>query len=633
MKRITIVLAIAAMLGMPAVVTYANAEAEATSGHRTEYLARQGIIVNPREVKVSEFISAIDYGYPEPEGRLGVYAYPGQYQVSTHAQSAYLSIGIQAARHEVAELPPLNVVFVVDTSGSMREANKIDWVIDSLEVFERSIRPQDTISLVSFNTDVRVLMPTTQMRNDTDKRQFLQAVRRLVAGGNTNLYGGLELGFAQLLQNLSSERVNRIVLLSDGLPTAGVQDPAAFRRLAESYRDVGVSISAIGLGTEADLVLIRDIGHWSSGTSRFIDDRDTMEETFGSGLGRLLVSVASDVVVDVRLAPGVSLVDTWGYDHQIIDDTVSYRIPALHDSDYETIVMSLQLPAAGRTGEQRIATVETSYRSATGAIENEPQVPVTVERVAMDFPVSGITNAMALRSVMMLRYGQMLVEVGQRYYDARSRGYDNRLSTDVAESLLGLVSEFTFDMENAELRLDEPVFADQLAVLHTYQNVLAEELQIAEAMRRARYDRYRRPAPVPERTIDQHINAVVTELRYSVRDLPAGSVAILGFTGIGDADPATADLIASRTYDSLARLAGFPVVSADTVSAVSRRRSTTPADLADAALAAEIGRELEVDYVVTGMLVFSPQTVHFFERLIRTSDGTVLTAAQVMAQR
>ena len=161
MKRVVQLFSVVALMVVSVFTASASGSAEESSGKRTEYLAGQGIIVPPRDVEVWEFISAIDYGYPEPEGSLGVHAYPGQYQVSTDRQEAFVSIGVQAARREVADLPPLNIAFVVDTSGSMSAAHKIDWVRDSLQVFSESIRAGDTISLVSFNTDAEVLLPTS----------------------------------------------------------------------------------------------------------------------------------------------------------------------------------------------------------------------------------------------------------------------------------------------------------------------------------------------------------------------------------------------------------------------------------------------------------------------------------------
>ena len=623
----------AALLAVPIATAAAAGAAEEGAGARVEYLAGQGIVVHPRDIEVSQFISAIDYGYPEPDGILGVYAYPGQYQVSTESQELFLSIGVQAARRGLEDLPPLNIAFVVDTSGSMSAANKIDWVRDSLEVFERSVRDGDTVSLVSFDSAARVLLPATTIRDAADRRRFLSAVRALRATGSTNLYAGLELGFGQLLEQLSSEHVNRIVLLGDGMPNVGVVDPQSFRTLAQGYRDIGVAVTTIGLGTEANLGLLRDIAHWSSGTSRFINDRESMEEIFGSGLGRLIVPVAQDLHVEVRLAGGVYLVDTWGYDHRIVGSTVGYTIPALHDSDYETLVAILHVPSVGRAGEHRIATVNASYRAGDGRVSELGTVPVTVERVDLEHPVAGMTDAMALRAATMLRYGQVIVEVGRRYYDERSRTAEGRISADVAESLLGLVSEFRFDVENAALRLDLPLFDAELGVLARYQDILATDLRIAEELRSARYDRYRAHAPVPDRAVHQHVEAVVTELRLSMQHMRPGSVAVLGFAGVGDLDPEMEALVTARTYAALSSLRGFPVTPAPTVVSLLLSRRTAAADLADARRAAELGRALGVDYVVTGVLVTSARTIHFFERVIRTADGEVLSAAQVMLPR
>ncbi len=170
MKRSEVTtVAVILLLLFPALAVVAAGAAEESSGTRTEYLAERGQIAQPADVEVSQFVSAIDFGYPEPEGTLGIYAYPGQYQLSMDPQELVLCVGVQAARRDIEELPPLNVVFVVDTSGSMADADKIVWVRESLEVFADSVRPGDTISVVSFSNTATVLLPTTRIRGDSDR--------------------------------------------------------------------------------------------------------------------------------------------------------------------------------------------------------------------------------------------------------------------------------------------------------------------------------------------------------------------------------------------------------------------------------------------------------------------------------
>jgi hypothetical protein len=177
------------------------------------------------------------------------------------------------------------------------------------------------------------------------------------------------------------------------------------------------------------------------------------------------------------------------------------------------------------------------------------------------------------------------------------------------------------------------VFADELAVLESYQDILAEELQIAEEARRSRYDRYRMEAPTPNRAIARNIDALVSELRLSMRNLRGGAVAVLGVAGVGEISPDVEELLVAQTYSGVVSLAHLNVLSTQEVTSLVGRRAIESSDLADAALAAELGRELEADYVVTGMVIASPRSIHLFERVIRTADGEVMSAAQVMMPR
>jgi hypothetical protein len=108
---------------------WAGGRAEAASSSaRGKYLAGRGIIVPPAEVHIDSYIARINYKYPDPAGDLGVNLYSGHYQVSTGGQEEVIHIGIQGKEIEFENLPPMNLAFVIDKSGSMNEQDKMVWV-------------------------------------------------------------------------------------------------------------------------------------------------------------------------------------------------------------------------------------------------------------------------------------------------------------------------------------------------------------------------------------------------------------------------------------------------------------------------------------------------------------------------
>ncbi len=196
---------------------FAGGAAEsASSSGRGRYLAGQGVIVPPEEVRVDSYIASIDYRYPDPVGDVGLTFRSGNQQYSTRGQEGVLHIGIQGARKAFADLPPMNLAFVLDKSSSMSEQDKMEWVKQAFDIFINKVRDKDFVSLVAFDDKATVLFPSTQMRSADRRRQFQAAVQKIYPSGGSNLQAGLELGYQQVLANFRQGYVNRVLFLSDG---------------------------------------------------------------------------------------------------------------------------------------------------------------------------------------------------------------------------------------------------------------------------------------------------------------------------------------------------------------------------------------------------------------------------------
>jgi Ca-activated chloride channel family protein len=234
------VIAVCLLLGlMAASVLFAGgaAESAAASSGRGRYLAGQGVIIPPEEVRVDSSIASIDYHYPDPEGDVGVTLHSGNQQYSTAGQEGVLHIGIQGARKPYADLPPMNLAFVIDKSSSMSEDQKLDWVKQAFDIFINQVRDKDFVSLVIFDDEAQVLFPSTQMKSPERRRQFQEAVQKIYPSGGSNLQAGLELGYQQVLANFRSDYVNRVLFLSDGTEMS-----ARLRGAGAKSGDVRVSL-------------------------------------------------------------------------------------------------------------------------------------------------------------------------------------------------------------------------------------------------------------------------------------------------------------------------------------------------------------------------------------------------------
>ena len=214
MKRYAVVFLIVLML-VPHTAFSGGAAESAASSTRSLYLAERGKITPPEEIYTDSYIAAVDYVYPDPEKEAGFFLYPASYQVPAEGGETLLHIGIQGKKSGFADLPPMNLVFVVDLSSSMGDEEKIQWVKDSFKIFINKLRDADFLSLVVFSDEARTLFPSSRI-SGAKKEELINLVENLSPQGGSNLEAGLEKGYQQALMNFRENYINRLLFLSDG---------------------------------------------------------------------------------------------------------------------------------------------------------------------------------------------------------------------------------------------------------------------------------------------------------------------------------------------------------------------------------------------------------------------------------
>ena len=191
----------ALVLLIASTVSWSSGQEEGGSSGRGKYLAAQGLIIPREEVRVNSYIASIDYNYPFPEEPVGVHLYTGHRQMVAGGQDEILQIGIQAGKVPFQDLPPMNLAFVIDHSGSMAGQDKLEWVKQAFEVFIRQVRDIDFVSLVIFDGRADVVFPSTRMNTAEKRTRFKRAVDEIMPAGGTNLVVGLKLGYEQVMSN------------------------------------------------------------------------------------------------------------------------------------------------------------------------------------------------------------------------------------------------------------------------------------------------------------------------------------------------------------------------------------------------------------------------------------------------
>ncbi len=206
--------------------------------------------------------------------------------------------------------PPLNLVVVVDVSGSMGEAGKLEFVRSGLGQMVNELDDDDQVAIVTYENDAAVLRemgPVRRARNDLHG-----IIGRLQPGGGTNIYAGLEAGYREGLAAYESGRQNRLILLSDGIATQGITDRGQILELSRRYNSEGIGLTTVGLGSDFDYALMRDLATQGDGNFYFVENAAAVEEVFTEELSYFTVPVAFDVEIELHEGTDYRFVRAYG---------------------------------------------------------------------------------------------------------------------------------------------------------------------------------------------------------------------------------------------------------------------------------------------------------------------------------
>lgn len=204
---------------------------------------------------------------------------------------------------------PLDLVVVVDTSGSMGSSDKIDYVKQGLHLLIDAVEPEDRLALVTYNTTVTVEYYLNQPFNAVALHAIIDSIS---ASGSTNFYDGLETGLSMAATAWDPAREPRVIILSDGLPTAGVTDQQSIINMADIYIADGIGLTTIGVGLSFNVDLMRGLAERGAGNFYFLENTAAIDEVFTEELNYFVTPIAFDLVANVTVAPAYDLGEVVG---------------------------------------------------------------------------------------------------------------------------------------------------------------------------------------------------------------------------------------------------------------------------------------------------------------------------------
>lgn len=374
-------------------------DVDAASYSNMRRFLNQGQLPPAGAVRIEELINYFKYDYPQP-----INADP--FSVNTEISSCPWNpahrlalIGLQGKLIPVESLPPANIVFLIDVSGSMQSPNKLPLLRESMKLLVDQLRETDKVSIVVYAGSAGLVLPAT---NGLYKQTIKDAIGKLEAGGSTAGGAGIELAYKTASENFVKGGNNRVILCTDGDFNVGESSDAGLESLIGEKRESGVFLTVLGFGMgnyqDAKMQKLADKGN---GNHAYIDQLSEAKKVLVSEFGGTLFTIAKDVKLQIEFNPalvqGYRLI---GYENRMLnkedfnDDkkdagdlgsghtvTALYEIiPAGVRSEFLKQVDTLKYQLADKFSEtafgKELMTVKLRYKTPDGNTSKLIEMPV-----------------------------------------------------------------------------------------------------------------------------------------------------------------------------------------------------------------------------------------------------------------
>ena len=316
-------------------------------------------------------------------------------------QTAIVKVALDGVRLPARHRAPVNLALVIDRSGSM-SGDKIARARDAAIEAVRRLGPDDRVAVVVYNNYAHTLVPSQRVG---DGRNLEHTIESISTGGGTNLYGGLEVGAAEVRRYIEDNYVHRVILLSDGLANVGPSSPAELGQFGAELVRQGISVSTIGVGVDFNEDLMTRLARRSDGNTYFVQHSSDLARIFRQELGDVLNVVARRVIVEVTFPVGVRPRRIVGRDGRVEDQRVVVELNQLYGGSEKFALIEVEVEP-GRAGSQReLARATVAYDELSGnrtvATEISAQVSFSareqdvIEHANQDVQVAYAENRLA----------------------------------------------------------------------------------------------------------------------------------------------------------------------------------------------------------------------------------------------
>ena len=271
----------------------------------------------------------------------------------------FLRLDLEGIRNSEGERPPVNIAIVIDRSGSMN-GEKIEQAKEAAIMAVERLGRDDLVSVITYSDTAEVLIPPTYVKSVAPFRHKIRTIR---PSGRTALYAGTKRGVDEIVEYLDENKVNRVILLSDGLANIGPSRPSDLEKLGQKAAEQGISITTIGLGLGFNEDLMTRLAYASDGNHAFVRHERDLVDIFNKEFGDVLSVIAQDVEIIIDCHIGFRPIRVLGRDAEIKGQKVHLKMNQLYSAQQKQIILEVEFAATSERDEAPMADIKVDYRS------------------------------------------------------------------------------------------------------------------------------------------------------------------------------------------------------------------------------------------------------------------------------
>lgn len=418
---------------------------------------------------------------PKPPGEIIFRGNLNQTCIPHNGGTVYLHMQIETHDFPLPDRKsrPMNIVVVLDRSGSMGDERKMDYAKQAICALVDQLSPTDYLSIVIYDDQIETLLPTQLVR---DRGRIKRLIGDVYPRGSTNLGGGMQEGFYQIERNFKREYINRVILLSDGLANQGITDPNELNRIVSRYRNQSISLSTMGVGLDYNENLMLGLAEHGSGNYYFIESASQLASIFERELQGLVSIIAQNAYIELNLGKGVTFNDAIGCGSTRNGDRWILSVGDLYANEHRELTVELNIPEG--SGTKHVATGVLKHDRDRAWLKSFPKFSVDI------------------------RYSDVTAEL------QRSRDWDTQAKVDIAVSTkrveramealdAGRKDEAEKELNEAKLMLKSspaltnspasaPAIQEQIGQLDRFANDVKDETSDKRKVKKSiQYNNYR----------------------------------------------------------------------------------------------------------------------------------------------